>query len=268
MPEQAVKTFFRWRTKSFYLGNERILCNILGNYKFVALGSDLSFSPYMIADGYWEYWLSKHFANVVKNGDTVLDIGANLGYFTILGAALVGDKGKVYSVEPNPELSELIGHSAFLNGMHNTVEVCNFAIAGPEETGKRTLFVQDGTKNGCFLEPGQKPENLDMPGTSWEVDLGHFSIDQFERVDLIKIDVEGAELMVLENLRPIIEHFRPKIVCEVNFLRNYTYDDVLAALGHNGELKYLDFDGKVKGPLTREMAETTNVGIEWMICWP
>ncbi|MEM1052123.1 MAG: FkbM family methyltransferase, partial [Pseudomonadota bacterium] len=199
-------------------------------------------------------------------GDTILDIGANLGYYSILAGALTGKHGRVVAVEPNPELSELIHHSANLNGMRDHVEVYNFAIAAPEDTGTRILFVQEGTKNGCFLEPGQTAEDIDLRGDSYNVDLGHFTVDQFERVDLIKIDVEGAEMMVLENLRPIIERFRPKIVCEVNFQRGYDYDDVMAALGRNGELRYLDLDGKVKGPLTRELAETTGAGFDWLVC--
>ncbi|WP_298308853.1 FkbM family methyltransferase [uncultured Erythrobacter sp.] len=266
LPREWVLRFFRLRTKTTYLGRDRLLCRVLGNFKFLGLGTDLSLTPFMVADGYWEIWLSEYFARVIKRGDTVLDIGANLGYYSILAGALTGKNGQVFAVEPNPELSELIHHSANLNGMKGYVEVCNFAIAAPEDSGTRILFVQEGTKNGCFLEPGQSPNDIDLKGDAYDVPLGRFAVDQFERVDLIKIDVEGAELMVLENLRPIIEHFRPKIICEISFQRGYSYDEVMAALGRNGELRYLDFDGKVKGPLTRELAETTNVGIEWLIC--
>lgn len=266
LPRKWTERFFRLRTKTTYLGRDRVLCRVLGNFKLLGLGDDLMLTPYMIADGYWEYWLSKHFARVINKGDTILDIGANLGYYSILAGALTGKHGRVVAVEPNPELSELIHHSAELNGMRGCVEVCNFAIAAPEDSGTRILFVKEGTKNGCFLEPGQTAEDIDLQGASYNVELGHLTVDQFERVDLIKIDVEAAEMMVLENLRPIIERFRPKIVCEVNFQRGYDYDDVMAALGRNGELKYLDFDGKVKGPLTRELAETTRVGSDWLIC--
>ncbi|MEM1051509.1 MAG: FkbM family methyltransferase, partial [Pseudomonadota bacterium] len=114
LPRKSVQRFFRLRTNTTYLGRDRVLCRVLGNFKFLGLGNDLSLTPYMIADGYWEYWLSKHFARVINKGDTILDIGANLGYYSILAGALTGKHGRVVAVEPNPELSELIHHSANL----------------------------------------------------------------------------------------------------------------------------------------------------------
>jgi hypothetical protein len=101
-------------------------------------------------------------------------------------------------------------------------------------------------------------------GTVSEVQLGQILPDSFQKVDFIKIDVEGAELAVLAHLRPILEQFRPKLVCEVNFGRGYGWDDVVAALGTDA-LSFLDYDSCVK-PLTRAMTETRQCGEDWLVC--
>lgn len=268
VPRGIVEAFFKYRAKSDYLGEGKVLCRILGNSKLFAVGSDVHLSSFMITDGFWEYWLTQHFAEVVEPGHTVIDIGANLGYFTILGAELTGPTGKVVAVEPNPELAGLIRDSAMINGMGPWVEVCDFAISSPGDNAQHHLFVEHGNRNGRFLEPGEDIAHHRTLGTVYPVKLGSLNPDDFERVDLIKIDVEGVEMMVLESLKPLIERFRPNVVCEINFDRHYTYDQVMDALGSGGELKYLDYDGKVKGPLTREIAQSVNFGGEWLVCLP
>ena len=268
LPRKTVEGFFAARTKSDYLGEGKVLCRILGNFKLFALGSDVHLSSHMITDGFWEYWLTQHFAKVIKRGDTVIDVGANLGYFTVLGAELTGRKGKVVAVEPNPELAQMIKDSTLINGMQSFVEVCDFALSSPGDEAQLHLFVERGDSNGRFLAPDEDLEHHRELGTVWPVKLGTLDPDDFERVDLIKIDVEGAEMQVLQSLQPIIERFRPNVVCEINFDRHYSYDEVLEALGSRGELKYLDYDGKVKGPLTREMARDVNYGGEWLVCMP
>ena len=268
LPRGIVESFFRARTMSHYLGGGKVLCRILGNSKLFALGSDAHLSVHLITDGYWEYWLTQHFAEVVEPGHTVIDIGANLGYFTVLGAQLAGPTGRVVAVEPNPELAQMIKDTARINGMEPFVDVCDFAISSPGDNAQHYLFVETGNANGRFLEPGEDLEHFGSLGTVWPVKLGTLDPDDFERVDLIKIDVEGAEMHVLQSLEPIIERFRPNVVCEINFDRHYSYDEVFDALGSGGELKYLDDDGKVKGPLTREMAQDVNYGGEWLVCMP
>lgn len=268
VPRGLVEKFFKARTTSHYLGEGKVLARILGNSKLFVVGSDIHLSSFMITDGFWEYWLTQHFAEVVEPGHTVIDIGANLGYFTMLGAELVGHSGHVVAVEPNPELAQMIHDSALINGMGPRVRVCDFAISSPGDTTQHQLFVEKGNRNGRFLEPHEDVEHHKTLGTVWPVKLGSLDPDDFERVDLIKIDVEGAEMWVLENLAPLIQLFRPNVVCEINFNRHYTYDQVLDALGSEGELKYLDYDGKVKGPLTREMAKSVNVGGEWLVVLP
>lgn len=264
----TVQSAFRSQCKSQYLGNNQILCRVLGNKKMFVIGDDLGFSPHMIMEGYWEYWLTDYFAQNISPGDTVIDIGANLGYYTILAADLVKDTGTVVSVEPNPFVFSLLSKSVAHNGFDGRTTLHNFALAAQGENGTRDFFVpHNEPKNGMVLPEGGKTKWREKHGDVFTIDLGHLNAEDFERVDFIKIDVEGAELPILQSLKPLIEKFRPKIVCEVNFNRGYGYEDIQDALGVGDELKFLDFDQKVK-PLTKQMVEEQQNEEDWLVCWP
>jgi len=259
-----VESHFIARTRSQYLGGGTLLCQVLGGLKLFVIGDDVGFSPHMIFEGYWEFWLTRHFAQAIRPGDTVIDIGANLGYYTLLAAELVGEGGRVVAIEPNPEVFRRLSASITVNGFAPRTSARNVALAATGESGQRPFFVPAGEpKNGRFLGAGESAERLAMHGAVSEVALGRIDPDDFERVDFIKIDVEGAELGVLDHLRPVIEKFRPKLVCEVNFKRGYSWDDLITVLGTD-RLRYLDFHSKLH-PLTREMCETRQVGEDWLV---
>ncbi len=261
----AAEKHFTSRTRSQYLGNGTLLCQVLGGLKLFVIGDDVGFSPHMIFEGYWEFWLTRHFAEVIRPGDTVLDIGANLGYYTLLAGDLVGSGGQVVAIEPNPDVFRRLSASIAVNGFAPRTSARNVAIAGPDETGKRAFFVPTGEpKNGRFIGSREDPDHLAHYGVISEVAVGGIDPDGFDRVDFIKIDVEGAELAALEHLRPVLEKFRPKVVCEINFQRGYGWDDVVTAFGTD-TLSFLDFHSAVQ-PLTREMAETQQLGEDWLVC--
>lgn len=264
-PRHEAEAHFVAHTRSQYLGQGTVLCQVLGGLKLFAIGEDVGFTPHMLFEGYWEYWLTRHFAATVNPGDTVIDIGANLGYYTLLAADLVGESGRVIAIEPNPEVFRRLAASIAVNGFSARTDARNVALAAPDEVGSRRFFIPRGEpKNGRFVSPGEDPAWLAAHGTIGEVQLGQINPDAFQKVDFIKIDVEGAELDVLRHLRPVFDRFRPKVVCEVNFARGYGWDDVVCAFGTEA-LTFLDFDSTVK-PLTRAMAETRQCGEDWLVC--
>lgn len=255
---------FTARTRSQYLGKGTLLCQVLGDLKLFVIGDDIGFSPHMIFEGYWEFWLTRHFAAMIRPGDTVIDIGANLGYYTLLAADLVGTEGRVVAIEPNPEVFRRLSASIAVNGFASRVDARNVALGAPGESGTRPFFVPEGEpKNGRFIGANEDAARLATHGNVFDVALGAIDPEQFQRVDFIKIDVEGAELMVLDHLRPVLDKFRPQLICEVNFKRGYGFDQLAATLGTD-KLKYLDFHSRLH-PLTREMCETEQVGEDWLV---
>jgi FkbM family methyltransferase len=254
------------RARSQYLGDDTLLCRILGEKKLFAIASDIGLSPHLAFDGYWEFWLTLHFARKINQGDTVIDIGANLGYYSVLAADLVGAAGKVVAIEPNPTVCSYLKKTIQLNGYGERVDVKNYAISSHDDKASVPFFVPTGEpKNGRFILDDESSEYLADFGNVFDVTAGSLVECKFDRIDLIKIDVEGAELQVLKRLQPLIQKFLPQVVCEVNFARGYRYEDVQEALGLETELLFLDYDGEVK-PLSKSMAARDRCGDDWLIC--
>ncbi|MBI2133053.1 FkbM family methyltransferase [Candidatus Woesearchaeota archaeon] len=130
----------------------------------------------------------------VKEGDVVLDIGAHVGYYTLMLARLVGDKGKVYAFEPEPSNFALLRKNVDVNGYGNVVLV-NAAVSNKK--GKVRLYVSDSNHGDHRIYPN---------GSSRHVEVDCVVIDEFvrEKVDFVKIDVQGAEGAVVEGMSKTI----------------------------------------------------------------
>ena len=96
-------------------------------------------------NGVYEPCETEFVMNEIKKGDVVLDIGANIGYYTLIFARLVGEEGKVFAFEPDPENFALLKKNVEINGYHNVVLVQK-AISN--KTGKIRLFKFDDFKAG------------------------------------------------------------------------------------------------------------------------
>lgn len=169
----------------------------------------------------------------LQPGWTVLDVGANAGYFSLLAADLVGAPGKVYAFEPNPELFTLLSGSAERHPAGNVVPV--EAALGERQALVR-LYISPDTANS-----GLSTVREDVAGEgSVTVTVGMLRLDDFcaEHTllpDLIKIDVEGHELEVLAGARRTLEVVRPGyVICELETGRRPAGPllDFMAGLGY------------------------------------
>lgn len=138
------------------------------------------------------------FKSAIAPGATVLDVGANLGAYTVLFAQWVGPRGRVFAFEPAPECRSGLRRQLELNGVAARVEVRAEAVA--ESAGVRS-FRADGLRGDNRLAG-----KGDQPGAAGWVSVPTTSIDEFcDRAgvapDVLKIDVEGAELEVLRGAR-------------------------------------------------------------------
>lgn len=149
----------------------------------------------------------------VRAGDTVLDIGANIGFFTVNLAALVGDRGKVYAFEPSLRVAGLLERSVSENGFGDRVELKRAAVA--DRPGRLGLFVGHDTLNlsGSYLvryKDSRDGEILEVPGVQLDA-------EPLRRpVSFIKIDIEGAEPLALRGARTLLQEDRPTILAEIN----------------------------------------------------
>jgi FkbM family methyltransferase len=152
-------------------------------------------------------------ASCLKPGDTFYDIGANVGFFTVIGAKLVGASGRVYAFEPVRENVAIIQRNIKLNNFHN-VTVLEKAVSS--STGQGELLLAEYAGGHTLLTAGTPP---DVRGVM-RVDL--VAIDDLVAQqtlpppDVVKIDVEGAELDVLHGMSQTLQHFQPTIIYEVD----------------------------------------------------
>lgn len=145
---------------------------------------------------------------LLRPGMGVLDLGANIGYFTLLAAALVGPSGHVLAVEPNPANARLLEASRRLNGFtHVTV----LQAAAGLETG--LLVLHTAHSNGTTSDPPAAPEAL-LGATTVPCVPVDALLPAGRRIDLIKADVEGAEPKALRGCAGMILRDRPVIVSE------------------------------------------------------
>jgi FkbM family methyltransferase len=151
--------------------------------------------------GSYEFDKQRAFAEVTRRGATVLDLGSNVGFYTLLAAELVGSSGRVYAFEPVPRNIDLLRRHIALNRLTN-VTVIEAAIC--ELTGRRRFQFHKSAAMGHLSEAGQTEVNT--------VTLDDFVFRWGAAPNSIKIDVEGAEFSVLQGARETLATHRPALL--------------------------------------------------------
>ncbi|WP_428394021.1 FkbM family methyltransferase [Lichenicoccus sp.] len=161
-----------------------------------------------IPGGGYEPEIAALFRQILRPGMGVIDIGANMGFFTMLSASLVGDAGYVLAVEPNARNAGLLECSRQLNGFAQ-VQVAQVA-AGPA-TGLLALHSAQSTGTASEVPAGLEAMLSARTVPSLSLDC---LIPPERRIDFIKVDVDGGEYTALLGCRQTIARDRPLIVSE------------------------------------------------------
>jgi len=148
---------------------------------------------------------------VLSQGKVFVDVGANFGVYTLVASRLVGATGKVIAVEPTAESFVTLRENIALNHFAN---VSTFQVALTQTTGKAWLYHGwDPVGNSLGKSPLSSDEGEEVQTESLDNLLENGGIS---RVDVIKIDVEGAEELVLRGATKTITTNRPVIIFEYN----------------------------------------------------
>lgn len=162
-------------------------------FKMYTDPKDSAISPQLLSKGCWEPYETEVFKGLIKPGMTVVDIGANIGYYSLLAATLVGKSGKVYALEPFGATCDILARSIAVNGMQN---VALIRKAVTNEVGTARLYFDKYTP-ACNNLNG-KGEFVTIPCTTLDHELKGC------KVDVIKMDIEGAEAKALVGMQGII----------------------------------------------------------------
>lgn len=175
-------------------------------------------------------------------GYTFVDVGANHGYFSVLAARLVGPTGHVFAFEPNPAVFEQLAEHVECNGLTN-VTAERKALA--EREGTLELFVSACAANSGLssITPGSQAFASGSLGRDRHVQVHATTFDRWrrargvKRIDLLKIDVEGAEMLVLRGMAETLAEAPPAgIICESHGVGGTNEDEarrMLVARGYD-----------------------------------
>jgi len=154
-------------------------------------------SERLLRHGIWEPYESSLLSRLLPPGGCLLDVGANLGYYSALGAQLVGAAGRVVAAEPDPDNFALLqANTAAL------APVAAHCLALGATSGRAHLSANAANKGDLFVT------RADGAGT---VGLLAGDVLALDRVDLVKIDVQGAEAAVLRGLRDTLARNRGRV---------------------------------------------------------
>lgn len=166
-----------------------------------------------MAWGLYELDTARLIKRMLKPGDHFVDAGANIGYFTLLAAKAVKEHGRVDAFEPQPDNRERLMRHLRRNHLTDRVVVHPEALS--DQPGTVRIFrPADASRNH-----GQSSMFLPASVPSVAVDVPSVRMDQVlagTRPKLIKLDVEGAEPLVIEGMRRLIESSAPAIILEYN----------------------------------------------------
>jgi FkbM family methyltransferase len=187
--------------------------------------------------------MQQFIARHLSAGGVFYDIGANVGFFSLLAGKRVGPEGFVCSFEPLPENVRAIRRNALLNGMTN---VSVFEVAVDAESGTGELFLTEWDGGSFLSSTGVAPQEPLQRRTVRVVALDDFiEAEGLRPPTLVKIDVEGVEMGVLRGMLRTLETFKPVLVYEVDdgdkaaFERRWRALDHFAA-GIGYEVTHLD----------------------------
>lgn len=175
------------------------------------IASDPVVARELIATGDYEPHLSGRLAAFLRTGMTFVDVGANVGFYSVLAARRVGPEGRVVAFEPNPDnLKPLL-----LNRLTNAcpqIDVRPFAVS--DETGFLSLMRIVSIASTKEIDPGEL-EYLNDAQVVYAVTLDDVLAGE-RRVDLVKCDVDGHDFRVMRGGHGVLERFRPHVVAEFN----------------------------------------------------
>ena len=168
--------------------------------------------------GMYEPELETAIAELLAPGMVAFDVGAHIGYMSLLMARQVTESGKVYVFEPLPSNVELLAKTMQINHFGQVIVV---SAAVSSCSGEATLLLGKNPSTNRLIKP--EALQIDRPAIQVKtISLDDFAAEaQIQRVDLIKIDIEGHELEALRGAQRLLEQSKPSIVCEFHSVDLY-----------------------------------------------
>ncbi|MCB1689501.1 MAG: FkbM family methyltransferase [Halioglobus sp.] len=163
-------------------------------------------------EGIWEPYETELMLDLLRPGDVFVDVGANIGYFSVLAASVVGEEGAVFAFEPDPDNFRLLQANAVLNSQQHCITSVPAALS--DTTGKGRLFLATDNLGDHQVYEGEEAR----PSVPIALYQGsEFLKSRLQRLDLLKVDTQGSEFHVIAGLMTLLlslQH-KPRIIIEL-----------------------------------------------------
>ncbi len=203
-----LEEFSRKSAAGVYYGDHRLLCRLLGDFLAFVDTRDLMLGPRLVLDGFWEAWVTLAVARYLQPGMFCIDVGSNYGYYTLVMASACPG-GRVVACEPNPLLAKTyLPQNLALNGFYG-VDVCPKVIGNVDDQTV-DFILHEGDFATSSLERwayGHRADKVQVPA----ITLDRLCVD-WPRLDLVKIDAEGAEALVWAGMQQTLKRFPHAVV--------------------------------------------------------
>jgi len=223
---------------------------ILGGLKLHVDPRDPSLAPWLLREGYWESWVTLAVSHRIRGGMRFVDVGANVGYYSILAAA---QGAEVLAIEPNPQLASMIGCSAADNDLFIHIACC----AASNVASAILLRVHGNDLGGASLCFGDNDKEVTREHKVWRDTLDMIVkrtwLDM--RVDFVKIDAEGSEYDIWRGMRGILtQNMKVVVLAEMASDRQYDVSEWLNdAIQLGFRLQLVNTEGKLVATTIREL---------------
>lgn len=208
-PAKALYRRLYWRARWKLFAHKPFIVPFYGGQR-IRLAPSSASSGIFLNNGFSDGSIATEFIKYLKPGMVAIDCGAHIGEYTLLFAYLVGERGEVHAFEPDPRVFPYLDENVRMNNLLN-VFVNKLALA---ECEKEISFI---------LEDDPTASHIIREGMNWKksgqlVNVKGISLDAYarerglRRIDAIKIDVEGAELAVLEGAVESLQKFQPGLI--------------------------------------------------------
>lgn len=151
-------------------------------------------------EGIWEPYETSLVMSLLRPGHVCVDVGANIGYFSVLAAALVEEAGAVFAFEPDPENFALLQANAVLNQQQQCITAVQAALS--TQAGTAELFLsEDNLGDHQIYAAGDPRRSVPIELLNGSEYLG----ERLQRLDLLKVDTQGSEYQVMVGLMPLLQ---------------------------------------------------------------
>jgi FkbM family methyltransferase len=221
LPRWIGRTFGRsWRT----------ICTTDSGVKLAVEPTSLDVYLSILRHGSWEPWIARALLSVLRSGGILVDVGANVGCISLEIAA--ARDVRVYAFEPQGRLARAIAVSAWLSQLEN-VHLFSFAVGDRE--GTATLYLPAHSVHASLVASRRRQKSVHVSKVSIDAMVSRGAIPP---PNVMKIDVEGAELQVLQGSQTTIRNHLPALLVEANANAakfGCTKDDVLQWISDQGD---------------------------------